>query len=304
MLSPFERLPTAKNFTVGATKYNSILYNGMYAEWLKDTGREPFEDLSNKLAVQLGSFTEEFNALWFEKQTGIEFADMTIWQKPYRDKQEIEFQHRLYPWLNTHPDKVYIDPITAEVVLVDCKHTNERNYEIFAEAKFIERYEPQLQMQMFAGSSTLGVEIKKAELSVIYGNSKWNRLEIKADKDRQLEIFKVLQEYVSHVVNDTEPSDKPIEKLAPLDLEQMESLDWDESNENNTCRNSVAQWAVYKDQYLKTKAHHKEHDKVIKLMKSFMPENARRAGCNEITMTRTRANHIIIKERKPKVKHG
>ena len=41
MLTPFDRIKTPKDFTVGATKYNAIQQNGMYQEWLIDTGREP-----------------------------------------------------------------------------------------------------------------------------------------------------------------------------------------------------------------------------------------------------------------------
>ena len=79
MLEVFDRIKTPKDFTVGATKYNAIK-DGMYEEWLIDTGRASPENLDNKLPVQLGKFTEEFNKRWYTQQTGIKFADMSAFK--------------------------------------------------------------------------------------------------------------------------------------------------------------------------------------------------------------------------------
>lgn len=308
MRGPFERIDTPKGFTVGATKYAAIHYhkdNGMYEEWLVDTGRKQPEDLSNKLAVQLGLYTEDFNAQWYEKQTGIEFADMTQWKKIWRDKPEIEFQHRDHPFLNTHPDRVYADPTTAEIVLVDCKHTNINNYSGgYNRNKFIERYEPQMQMQMFAASSALGVDVKRSELSVIYGNSYWDKIEIEAQPLRQMEIFKELQQYVHFVINDIEPPHTAAEEITKQKVAATEILDWDESNEDNLGSNTAIEWSVLREAYLKTKVDHTAHEIVKKNAKAFMPETAQRAGCANLWMERNRAGHIMFKEKKEKVRHG
>ena len=303
MLEVFDRIKTPKDFTVGATKYNAIK-DGMYEEWLIDTGRASPENLDNNLPVQLGKFTEEFNKRWYTQQTGIKFADMSAWQKPWRDRQEIEFQHREHPWLNTHPDAVYVDSKTAELVMVDFKHTNPVNFVGgFKRSEFIARYEPQLEMQMFAASSALGREVTRAELSVIYGNSNWDIIEYVAQPNRQIEIFKTLQQYVHFVVNDIEPPHDAIPEITEQQITPSKFYDWDESNEANAGSNTVVEWNVIRDTYFKTKTDHDEHDKIKKLAKRLLPDDALVAGCNKLKMERNKRG-IVFKEQRKKVQHG
>ena len=304
MLTPFDRIKTPKDFTVGATKYNAIQQNGMYQEWLIDTGREPPENLDNKLPVQMGKFTEPLNSRWYTQQTGIKFADMSAWQKPWRDRQEIEFQHREHSWLMVHPDAMYVDAKSAEVVLVDFKHTNPNNFTGgFMRSNFIARYEPQLQMQMFSATSALGVNVTRAELSVLYGNSNWDIIEFNANPERQIEIFKTLQQYVHFVVNDIEPPHDAVPEITKQIVTPSEVYDWDESNETNSGSNTVAEWHVIRDTYFKTKTDHDEHDKIKKLAKQLMPDDALSAGCNKLKMERNKRG-IVFKEQRKKVQHG
>lgn len=303
-LSPFDRIPTDKNFTVGATKYGAIQQNGMYEEWLVDTGKQSPENLDNKLPVQMGKFTEPLNKRWYTQQTGIKFLDLSSWEKQWRDKPEIEFQHREHNWLMVHPDAAYVDFDKNEMVLVDFKHTNMQNFSGgFLRTQFIERYEPQLQMQMFAASSALGIDVNRAEMSVLYGNAQWDIIEFTAQPERQIEILKTLQQYVHFVVNDIEPPHDAIPEITKQTVTPSQIYDWDESNEENIDSNSAREWQVLREQYLKTKTDYDAHNEVKKLAKQLMPDDARVAGCNKLTMERNKRG-IVFKEQRKKVRHG
>ena len=56
---------------IGGSDAKKIMEGDWFALWEEKTGRREGEDLSGILQVQLGSFTEDFNRFWFEKQTGL-----------------------------------------------------------------------------------------------------------------------------------------------------------------------------------------------------------------------------------------
>ena len=52
---------------IGGSDMNVIMNGDWRKLWLVKTGRQESDDLSNNLAVQLGSYTEQFNINWFKK---------------------------------------------------------------------------------------------------------------------------------------------------------------------------------------------------------------------------------------------
>ena len=57
---------------IGGSDAKRVMDGDWPALWREKTGRAEPEDLSDVLAVQMGSFTEELNAFWYTKQTGRE----------------------------------------------------------------------------------------------------------------------------------------------------------------------------------------------------------------------------------------
>src|SRR5262245_43438790 len=67
-----ERQVAERQRFIGGSDAGAIVAGG--EEWVKlwrqKTGRAKGDDLSGVLAVQMGLWTEPFNAQWFQKQTG------------------------------------------------------------------------------------------------------------------------------------------------------------------------------------------------------------------------------------------
>ena len=55
---------------IGGSDAVKIMNGDWFELWEVKTGLKEPEDLSSKLAVQLGIHTEDFNLSWFEKENG------------------------------------------------------------------------------------------------------------------------------------------------------------------------------------------------------------------------------------------
>ena len=102
----------------------------MQGEWLQlwkvKTGRAQSDDLSDNIAVQLGSYTEDFNLKWFEKQYNCVLT---------------HHQNELSEIIGSVPAKGTIDA-AFNMQPVEAKHTNAFN----TMNDIIDRYMPQIQM--------------------------------------------------------------------------------------------------------------------------------------------------------------
>jgi len=286
MLSPSVRVEAKNGVYLGASlAYRLININdGLQDAWLEMTGRTEREDLSNVLRVQMGLATEKFNSEWYCKQTGFSFADNDAWRKPWRDKMELETQHKEMPWLLSHPDQWRIDDKTGEIVLIDFKHTNQDNYN--RQFKVEETYQPQMQMQMLIASSAFGVPVNRSELSVFFGNGNWSRIEIKAEPHTQQQLLKLYVGFYQHVMNDESPDeswqpDIELPKVMPFKIRNLE-LD----NE----------FAVLAEEFVKTKADAKAHSDVKQLLKGKLQEDDKEIYNDFVRVSRSPTNRISIKE--------
>jgi hypothetical protein len=174
--------------------------------WEVKTGRSEPEDLSDILAVQLGIHTEDFNLNWYEKQTGAVLSD---------HQWEIEDE------IEGIPVKGTLDAMHGNAV-VEAKHTN-----AFSNMdNVIERYMPQLQLYMaLAGAPG-------AHLSVIFGNSKWESVYVKADGDYFNSMWAVVSDFWSYVVGDQRPVDfkAPIISTHKIAVDEMVVRDASKEN--------------------------------------------------------------------------
>jgi predicted phage-related endonuclease len=114
--------------------------------WLEKRGA-PADDLSDRLAVALGSWTEAFNRQWYEKITGDTVA--------HTDRALVCPTH---PWRRCTLDGT----VSAKNAVWEAKHTSA----FVKPDDVLERYMPQLQHNMAVARA------ERAILSVIFGNQK------------------------------------------------------------------------------------------------------------------------------------
>lgn len=134
----------------------SGLDDAVYSLWQEKRGECAPDDLSDILAVQMGSFTEPLNLFWFEKKTGLEVT---------RDGEPVVSAE--FPFMACTLDGF----VASENAVVQCKHVSGR--EPFE--TIVERYTPQVQHEMIVTGAS------KAYLSVFLGSGEWRCEAMHAD---------------------------------------------------------------------------------------------------------------------------
>ena len=137
---------------IGGSDATRIMTGNWYDLWAEKTSRKEPEDLSNNLAVQLGTHTESFHINWFCKENKVNSEHI-------RKQVTYECIENGVPYKGTVDARIK-DAITHEKLL-ECKHTN-----AFTNMKEqLARYMPQLQFYMQISG------VKECYLSCIFGNS-------------------------------------------------------------------------------------------------------------------------------------
>lgn len=142
------------------------LYEGdWYKLWQEKTDESLPQDLSDVLPVQLGVHTEPFNIFWFSKQTGLKV-----------DGKQQTFFHEKYPFMYAHVDGLILGEDKA---ILECKHTN-----AFSNLKKVsDKYKAQLQHYLMVTG------YPKVYVSVIFGNMKYEIMEVTEDSDFQEQLL-------------------------------------------------------------------------------------------------------------------
>lgn len=173
---------------IGGSDVGRILKGDWNSLWREKTGRAEPEDLSNNLAVQMGVFTEKFNIGWFLKQT-----DYTLVSTGSVHTETID----------TVPARGTVDALvmqmnSSEPTLLECKHTNAFNNM----ETCLQTYMPQVQTYLRLTG------LKQAQLSVFFGNGKWETAHINFNQDYINKVWPIVVDFWNHVVHDTEPVDE------------------------------------------------------------------------------------------------
>ena len=184
---------------IGGSDAGRIMAGEWRALWAEKTGRAEPEDLSNVLAVQMGSATEAFNAYWYTKQTGM----------PVGNRNELRVSER-HPFMRANLDG--ITQTKHGFAYWDAKHVGRLD-----EATVL-RYTP----QMTHCCTILGLDWWV--LSVFIGNSKWEMVEQEVDPYYQAELIAKEAMFWSYVVSDDEPPDFEAPVLAPKPTPKLRSL--------------------------------------------------------------------------------
>lgn len=180
---------------IGGSDMNVIMNGDWHKLWLVKTGRQESDDLSDNLAVQLGSYTEQFNIDWFKKNHSM-LIDVVNKQQEFK-----------MLWQDI-PLKGTVDAIVKpDHAILECKHT----YEYNTMESCLRQYMPQIQFYMWLAQSS------SCYLSIIFGNRKWECVNVSADKN-YLERMQVhLSEFWRCVSKDTEPFQTP----APVSIDKV-----------------------------------------------------------------------------------
>lgn len=233
--------------------------------WREKRGEIAPEDLSNILPVQMGSFTEPFNAYWFERQTGM---------KPLQCGREmVSAKHE---WRTCtldgliHTDN---DVMLAENAIWEAKHVS-------AYAKpdeILARYFPQLTHNM----DVCGLD--KACLSVFFGTLKWEVFEIELDAEYAADLLEIERSFWADVQSGTYPSiiTPPARKI---EVDEMREV----SMEGNNL------WASLASDWLEYKLPAKRFDDAKDGLKELVESDVRMASGHGVKVTRAKNGSIRI----------
>ena len=250
---------------IGGSDCTKIMEGYWLELWKIKTGREQPETLLFNLPVQLGLHTEDFNLKWFAENEA---------------KTVLAQQREFTGTVGSVPVKATIDgAIQGERNIIEAKHTNSfSNME-----KMLDRYMPQLQLYC---------HMAKAEgvyLSVIFGNSDWECIHVKYDKDYFNSMWAVVSDFWGYVVSDEQPVGVETPELSRLAiaLDDMETRDASRDNE------FVYAAANYIQGYEK----HRLFKNAEKNLKQMVGSNEREVFCDQLTVKRDKRGHLRITRR-------
>ena len=254
---------------IGGSDATTIMQFKWYDLWLVKTGRAEAEDLSDNIAVQLGSHTENFNIKWFEKSTGC-----------FVTKQQKQFKKTIgdVPLVGT------VDGIVVEsAAIIEAKHTNPFN----DMNDMIERYMPQIQLYCHVSGA------EGCHLSVIFGNSKWQSAFVHYDEEYFNKMMVFINDFWWHVVNDKEPVgiDTP-EDISINHIPVDKMVVRDASTDNAFVDASIT--------YINGLEQNKVFENAKKDLKNMVGSNEREVFCDYLTIKRDKRGSLRISKRSKK----
>lgn len=225
--------------------------------WEEKTGRAEPEDLSGVLPVQLGSYTEPFNAAWFERTTGLQVTDR---QKVIKSG----FLRATLDGMTTYQDA----PCVWEA-----KH-------IGAFSKVddaVQRYFPQVFVQMHLSGA------RQAILSILHGTQNYEWVHVEFDDAYWSAVLARLNDFHTCVAFDQPPHD-----MAPLEAPKPTTFKpYDMTGHN--------EWASHAADWLVTKAAADTFKAAEKNIKALVPEDASEVTGHAIIVKRSKAGALSIR---------
>ncbi len=250
----------ARRLGIGGSDANIILSGDgerLTRLWLEKRGT-PSENLSDRLPVALGSWTEEFNRQWFQKITGEEVCRSAA--------ALICPQHN---WRRCTLDGIVLE----KGAVWEAKHTN-----AFAKPEdIVDRYMPQLQHNMAVANLDLAI------LSVIFGNHKFEIFEVASDWLYQRDLFHAERAFWTCVKDGTEPVPAPVP--APPKAVGVREV----------CMEGRNGWAAAASDWLVNKDAAKAHSLACTQIKEFVEPDVARAFGHGIEAKRSKAGAITIR---------
>ena len=263
---------------IGGSDATTIMQFKWYDLWLVKTGKADPENLSDNIAVQLGSHTESFNIKWFQKVTG-----SAIVQKQKQFKKTVGD----VPLVGTVDGVVVAMGSGGKVLntssIIEAKHTNPFN----TLADMIERYMPPIQLYCHVSGA------EGCHLSVIFGNSKWQSAFVHYDEDYFNKMMVFINDFWWHVVNDKEPvgMDTPEDiNINNIPVDNM--VVRDASTDNAFVDASIT--------YINGLEQNKVFENARKDLKNMVGSNEREVFCDYLTIKRDKRGSLRISKRSKK----
>ncbi|MCL6730133.1 YqaJ viral recombinase family protein [Sphingomonas hankyongi] len=252
----------ARLLGVGGSDANVILSGDskkLRSLWEEKRCLRPSEDLSDVLAVNLGNWTEAFNRQWYEKVSGNAITRIRESSVCFNDA-----------WR-----RCTIDGFVHELGAVwEAKHTN-----AFSSLDdILERFMPQLQHNMAV------LKAERAVLSVIFGNHKYEIIEVASDWLYQQDLLTAERQFWDCVIRGTEPVPvEPPPTPRPLGTREV-------------CFEGNNAWASAAFDWLENRLAAKTHANASAQIKQLIDEDVTRAFGHGIEAKRSRAGAITIRE--------
>lgn len=240
------------------------IMNGEWQElWAIKTGRMEPEDLSDNIAVQLGSVTEDFNLGWFEKRYKCVLSD---------HQREYEMM------LGSVPAKGTIDAKWNDDI-VEAKHTNAFNNM----EDIVKRYLPQIQLYCHLA------DLDGAYLSVIFGNSKWEGTHVSYNADYFNSMWAVVSDFWGYVARNEEPADIQTPEISTNQIEVDKMVVRNASTDNQFVDAAVT--------YIQGFEANRVFENAKKDLKGMVAPNEREVYCDQLSLKRDKRGSLRITRR-------
>lgn len=256
---------------IGGSDMRRIMDGDWTSLWEEKTGRTEPEDLSNHLAVQLGTYTEDFNLQWFaDKELNCKERGVDLLSK----QRKFEMNWEGVPCKGT-VDAWIQEPDAYEIV--EAKHTYERN----TMEGCLKMYMPQIQFYLWISIAD------GCYLSVIFGNRRWECVYIKKDWDYIHKMQVHLKEFWRHVKEDTRPFGD--DQVAPISIDKIPvdgMVRRDASSDNefiSRCHD-----------YLQEEHSAKLFESAKSDLKAMVGDNEREVYCDLLTIKRDKRGSLRI----------
>jgi predicted phage-related endonuclease len=216
-------------------------------------------DLSDKLPVMLGCWTEAFNRQWYEKVTGERIVSPGM-----------SMTCSTYSWRTCTLDGL----VESSGAVWEAKHTS-----AFAKAdEVLERYMPQLQHNMAIAKA------ERAILSVIFGNQKYEIFEVAADWLYQLELLEAEEAFWNAVLECEPPA-----AIAPPPPPRV-------FGSREICLQGNNEWGAAAADWLEHRTAAKIHAQASASLKSLLADDVGRAFGHGVEVKRSKAGALTIRE--------
>jgi predicted phage-related endonuclease len=254
----------ARSSFIGGSDANVILSGDaqrILKLWRVKRGEDELEDLSGKLAVMLGSWTEPFNRQWYEQRSGHAVTSVN----------EVA-RCAVHTWR-----RATLDGYVADLEAVwEAKHTSP-----FTKAEeVLARYMPQLQHTL----AVMGCE--RAVLSVLFGNSRWECFEVAADWLYQADLLEAEQRFWDCVRSGELPVVQPPPPTPkPAGVREI-------------CLEGNNRWATSAADWLQHRLAAKKHAGATTAIKELIEDDVARAFGHGVEVKRSKSGALTIREHK------
>ena len=188
----------ARRNSIGGSDANTIMCGDparILRLWKEKAGLEKPQDLNGELPVAMGSWTEELNRQWFQRETGKEVTD-----------QGKRFTSDKYDWLTATADGI-TESLSGEPAVFEAKHIGRFDY---SDTNVLSWYMPQLQHNMFV------VGCDYAVLSVFVGTDTWKYFVIEFDPFVHSKILAAEMKFWNSIKDKAPPLGRPNEFIYPV----------------------------------------------------------------------------------------